>query len=127
MRRLTRREIVLLVCPAVVLAVIGADTAYRWWSPTVTEQTAHYTIRSTAPADETRRAGIVAEMVHAACRRLCDRLDLPVRHDGTLAMKLFRDRAEFRRCNRVSGWAEAFYREPSCYFYLSTRVPHPYH
>jgi hypothetical protein len=31
-----------------------------------------------------------------------------------LGMKLFKNRSEFRRCNGVFGWAEAFYEPPFC-------------
>jgi hypothetical protein len=42
-------------------------------------------------------------------------------------VKLFKDRAEFRRVNPGLGWAEAFYREPYCRAYFSAEEANPYH
>ena len=44
-----------------------------------------------------------------------------------LKVKLFKDRAEFRRVNPGLGWAEAFYREPYCLAYFSADEINPYH
>jgi hypothetical protein len=43
-----------------------------------------------------------------------------------LKVKLFKDRAEFRRVNPNLGWAEAFYREPYCRAYFSASELNPY-
>lgn len=43
-----------------------------------------------------------------------------------LQVKLYRDRNEFKRCNRV-GWAEAFYRAPFCHAYFSADEINPHH
>lgn len=44
-----------------------------------------------------------------------------------LKVKLYKDRREFRRCNRGVGWAEAFYRPPYCHAYYSADEINPHH
>ena len=47
--------------------------------------------------------------------------------DHKMELRLFKDRKEFKRVNRGTGWAEAFYREPYCNAYYSVGEPNPYH
>lgn len=51
----------------------------------------------------------------------------PAPRETRLKIKLFKDRTEFRLCNRVRGWAEGFYRYPYCYQYYSEGEVNPYH
>ncbi len=60
-------------------------------------------------------------------RQLASQLQCTIRPHPKLKMKLFKDREEFRRCNRSCGWAEAFYRTPYCYQYYGADEAHPYH
>jgi len=46
--------------------------------------------------------------------------------DQKLKLKLYKDRDEFKRCNRV-GWAEARYRKPYCHQYIDEDERSPYH
>jgi hypothetical protein len=127
MRALTVREKRLLACLAVLVIVLSWDTVRRRWSPTTKIETEHYLIYSTATADQTREIGRVAEIVHRGYLRLLDDLQRHVPPHPKLKIKLFKDREEFRFCNRVRGWAEAFYRRPYCYQYYSADEVHPYH
>jgi hypothetical protein len=127
MRRLTGREKRLLVLFAVFLAITAWAYAPRPWFPKVVVETEHYVIRSSATEKQTREIGQVAEIVYAGYHQLMDELQQTIQPHDRLGIKLFRNRREFRRCNAVHGWAEAFYRPPYCYQYYSADEIHPYH
>jgi hypothetical protein len=127
MRPLKPREKRMLVYLGIFLAVVAWDTARRRWSPDIVQETEHYTIFSTATPDQTAEIGRVAEIVYAGYRQLADRLECQINSHPKLKIKLFKDREEFKHCNRVAGWAEAFYRKPYCYQYYSSEEVHPYH
>ena len=127
MRKLGRREKCLLVVLAICLAVAAWFYMPRPWSPTVAVETEHYIIRSSATEEQTREIGRVAETVYSGYRELMENLQRPVQAHGKLGIKLFKDRREFRRCNGVRDWAEAFYRPPYCYQYYSADEANPYH
>ena len=107
MRRLTGREKRLLVYLAVLLAVVGWDTARRHWSPDVTVETDHYIVYSSATLRQSEEIGAVAEMLYGEYMSFIDRLGITAGSHPKLKIKLFKDRKEFRSCNRVRGWAEA--------------------
>jgi hypothetical protein len=109
------------------LAVVVWDVARRHWTPNLTVSTEHYTINSSATAEQAEEIGIVAEILYTAYGDFLRTLDITPRRSGRLKIKLFRDREEFRFCNRVRGWAEAFYRKPYCYQYYSAAEVNPYH
>jgi hypothetical protein len=136
MRRLTAREKRLLVLFAIFLGVAAwCWERVRWspqmvarrWSPGVIVETEHYTIQSSATGDQTREIGRVAEIVYAGYRQLIGALQGTVQPPAKLGIRLFKDREEFRWCNNVYDWAEAFYRPPYCYQYYSAGEVHPYH
>ena len=127
MRALKPREKRMLIYLGLLLAFIAWDTVRRRWSPSTVEETQHYVIYSSATAEQTAQTGRVAEIVYAGYLELADRLDCEIRPHAKLKMKLFKDRDEFRHCNRGVGWAEAFYRKPYCCQYYSADEIHPYH
>ncbi len=127
MRPLRPREKRLLVYLAVFLAIVGWDTVRRHWSPNLTQETEHYVIYSTATPEQTAQIGQVAEIVYVGYRRLADQLGCEIQPHPKLKIKLFKDREEFRHCNRIHDWAEAFYRKPYCYQYYSADEMNPYH
>lgn len=53
-------------------------------------------------------------------------LDLRQDH-AKLKIRLYRDRAEFKRCNPGSGWAEAFYDGQLCHAYYPAEEANHYH
>ena len=127
MRKLTGREKRLLLCVVLAAAVLGWDFARRRWTPEVTLETDHYVIYSTATQQQTREVGVAAEILYRAYEGFMREFhEVGVGHPK-LKVKLFKDREEFRRCNRVRDWAEAFYREPYCYQYYAADKPNPYH
>ena len=117
----------MLVLFAVFVAIAAWAYVPRRWSPQVTLETEHYAIRSSATEEQTREIGQVAEIVYAGYRQLIEDLRQTIQPHPRLGIKLFKDRQEFRRCNRVHGWAEAFYQPPYCYQYYSAGEVHPYH
>ena len=127
MRSLRSRERRLLIYLGILLAIVAWDAARRHWSPDLVEETEHYVVYSTATSDQTAEIGHVAEIVYAGYRRLSQELEQDVHALPKLKIKLFKDREEFRRCNRVRNWAEAFYRKPYCCQYYSSKEVHPYH
>jgi hypothetical protein len=127
MRRLTGREKRLLVVFAIFVAIVAWLYTPRRWSPQVVVETEHYLIQSSATEEQTREIGQVAEIVYAGYGQLMEELERTIQPHPKLGIKLFRDRREFRRINRVHGWAEAFYQPPYCYQYYSAEEVHPYH
>lgn len=127
MRALKARENRMLAYLGVFLAIVAWDTTRRRWSADVVEETKHYVIYSTATPGQTIQIGHVAEIVYAGYRKLAGRLECEIQPHAKLKIKLFKDRQEFRHCNRIRGWAEAFYRKPYCYQYYSSDEIHPYH
>ena len=127
MRALTSREKRLLIYFAVFCGIVAWDGVRRHWSPEGALETEHYVIESSATTDQTREIGHVAEIVYEGYRELIAQLQHTTQPHPKLKMKLFKDREEFRRCNRFCGWAEAFYRRPYCYQYYSADEAKPHH
>jgi protein-S-isoprenylcysteine O-methyltransferase Ste14 len=126
-RWLTIRQRRLLVLLTVLATIAAWAYVPRRWSPGVVLETEHYVIRSSATEEQTREIALAAEIVYSGYRPLLELWQRPVVSHPKLGIKLFRDRREFRRCNRVRGWAEAFYQPPYCYQYYSADEVHPYH
>lgn len=127
MRKLTALKRGLLACWALLLCAYGWDVARRHWRPSLTLQTRHYTIDSSATREQTEAVGRVAESLYAAYETFLQSLGIPLKRNEKLKMKLFANREEFRLCNHISGWAEAFYQTPYCYQYYSADERNPYH
>jgi hypothetical protein len=99
----------------------------RSWTPSLNVQTAHYVIASTATREQTDAIGRVVEQLYAAYSNRFGIFPQFRRAHPRLQLKLYRDRQEFRRINPGLGWAEAFYRRPSCQAYYSAQEVNPYH
>ncbi len=99
----------------------------RPWHPTVTMETAHYAISSTAMRAQTEEIGRVVEELYLAYSNQFSSLPKFDKAHPKLKMKLFKNRDEFRRINPGLGWAEAFYRKPYCRAYYSASEVNPYH
>jgi hypothetical protein len=122
-----KRPARLLILFAVLVVVLAVDYVYRHWRPDVTVTTEHYAVYSTATLSQTREIADKVEALYEAYTGLCSGFgDVKTEHPR-LQLRLFRDRKEFRRCNRLVGWAEAFYRKPYCYAYYSRAEANPYH
>jgi hypothetical protein len=127
MRSFSAREKRLAIYLVIFLSVIGWDRLRRRWTPNLTIPTEHYLIQSTATADHTKNVGQVAEIIHTEYITFLDQLGITAKPHSPLKMKLYHDRDEFRFCNRIRGWAEAFYRAPYCHQYYPTHEANPYH
>lgn len=127
MRYLPERPRRLLVLFGVFLLIVAAESVYRFWWPTHNLDTAHYAIRSSAQPDETRKMADAVEVLYAAYGEVFSGFPAVREPHPPLKMNLYRDRDEFRRCNRGLGWAEAYYLKPKCHAYYSAAEINPYH
>lgn len=81
-------------------------------SPPITE-TAHYAITSSATREQTEAVAAAVESLYSSYKSL-----LPVATASPkFQLVLYRDQQEFKRNNRSSPWAEAYYRRPRSYAY----------
>lgn len=88
-------------------------------------ETAHYRIESRASGEETRKTADATESLYRAYLRF---FELPDKlRDNKLRLVLYRDRADFKRHNRGSPWAEAYYRPDTCHAYYARNAANPYH
>jgi hypothetical protein len=124
---LKARETRMLVYLLVALAVAAWKFIPRPWHPTLTLESPHYTIYSTASQQQTKDTAHALELLYAAYSNRLGSVDGYQRTHPKLQIKLFKDRAELRRINPGLGWAEAFYREPFCRAYFSADEINPYH
>jgi hypothetical protein len=111
----------------VLLAVLAWRFLPRPWHPTLVLETPHHHIYSTATRQQTEDTARALGLLYDAYSNRLGRLPQFLRQHPRLEVKLFKDRAEFRRINPGLGWAEAFYREPYCRAYFSATEVNPYH
>jgi hypothetical protein len=115
----------------VYLAILGAVAAWKFvprpWHPSTTLETQHHLIYSTATRQQTDETALTLELLYHAYSNHLSSLETFQGVHPKLKVKLFKNRAEFRRINPNLGWAEAFYREPYCRAYYSAAEINPYH
>lgn len=126
-RRLTPREIRMLCYLGVLLGVAIWRFAPRPWHPAHTVEVPHYVIQSSATELQTAEAGQALEMLYSAYTSRFEGWAQFQPAHPKLKVRLFRDRAEFRRINPGLGWAEAFYRKPYCQAYYEAAEINPCH
>ena len=127
MRVLQKREKRLLVYLAIIIVILFCDYIYRRSNVTITKETKHYIIFSSATTKQTNEIADIAEITYDGYLEFIKQLNLSVQPHPRLKMKLFKDRKEFRRCNRIYSWCEAFYKYPYCCQYYSSEEINPYH
>ncbi len=89
--------------------------------------TAHYQIRSTATPAETARVAAAVESLHAEyVRFFADRIPA-IAAKKKLLLRLYKDQDEFKKHNKASFWAEAYYAPPICYAYYAGGEENPHH
>jgi hypothetical protein len=125
--KLRAREFRMMLYLAAVLIVAAWKFIPRSWHPTVTFDTAHHRIYSTATRAQTEDTVRALEMLHSAFSNRFGALPTFQPAHPLLQVKLFKDRTEFRRVNPGLGWAEAYYKEPYCRAYFSAGESNPYH
>src|SRR5947207_3708541 len=121
------REIRMLVYVAILLGVVAWKFLPRPWKPSLTVETTHHRIYSSATRLQTEEIARVLEILYASYSNRFGASPEVRRAHAKLQVKLFKDRKEFRRINPGLGWAEAFYREPYCRAYYSAQEMNPYH
>ena len=112
---------------AILLGVAVWRFAPRPWKPTLTVDTPHYVIASTASPVQTRQVAQVVELLYNAYSNRFGTLPTFRREHPELKLILYKDRREMRWVNPGLGWAEAFYRKPYCRAYYSANELNPYH
>jgi hypothetical protein len=125
--RLSNRDKRLLLYFSILLAVATWRYVPRPWKPARTIETAHYTIASTATAEQTEQIARVVEILYQFYSNKFSTLPTFTPNHPPLKLLLYKDRAEMRRINPGLGWAEAFYRKPYCRAYYSAEETNPYH
>jgi len=121
------RETRMLFYLLVLLGVVVWKYPPRPWHPTITLETQHHIIYSTATRQQTDDTAHALGLLYEAYSNRVSSLPRFQREHPKLKVKLFKDRAEFRWVNPGMGWAEAFYREPYCRAYFSAAETNPYH
>lgn len=117
----------MLVYLFILLAIVAWKFIPRPWHPALTFQGAHHTIFSTATPPQTEETAHHLELLYRAYSNRFGSSEQFQREHPPLKVKLFKDRAEFRKINPGLGWAEAFYRAPYCRAYFSSDEINPYH
>jgi hypothetical protein len=125
--RLKPREIRLVIYLLVLVGVVAWKFVPRPWRPAITLETPHHLILSTATQAQTADTAHALELLYIAYSNRFGGLALFQPQNPKLKVKLFKDRAEFRRVYPGLGWAEAFYRAPYCLAYFSADEINPYH
>jgi hypothetical protein len=113
------------------LVVLLGFAAWRFlprpWHPTITLETEHHEVFSTASRAHTEAVAHALNLLYAAYSNRFATLPGFTTNHAPMQVKLFKDRAEFRKINPGLGWAEAFYAPPSCRAYYSADEINPVH
>ena len=96
MRKLKSREKRLLVYFGILIVVLSVDKIYRYWTYSITKETEHYIIYSSAALEQTDEIASVAEIVYEGYQEFLGQLGKSIQSHPKLKMKLFKDREEFR-------------------------------
>jgi len=116
-----------LIYLLVLLGVAAWKYVPRPWHPSITLETAHHIIYSSASRQQTEDTAHAMNLLYDAYSNRMGTLPQFQRHHPKLKVKLFKDRDEFRWINPGLGWAEAYYREPYCRAYFSAAEINSYH
>lgn len=125
-RRPTGREVRFLCLLAIVAAVACWKFVPRRWNPTVTAETTHYVIASTATRDQAKQIGKTMELLYTAYSNKFGKISTFQHTHPKLKVRLYKSRDEFRKVNPSIGWAEAFYSRGLCHAYFSDKDVNPF-
>src|SRR5206468_3229223 len=98
-RRLNARQVRLLIYLAIVLGIAAWRFVPRPWHPTVTIETAHYMIASTATREQTEEIGSAMEILYRSYSNRFSTLPTFQRDHPKLKLRLYKDRKEMRWVN----------------------------
>src|SRR5437868_4481296 len=94
----------------VYLAILGAVAAWKFlprpWRPSITLETQHHVIYSSATRQQTDETAHSLELLYQAYSNRLSKLETFRGVHPKLKIKLFKDRSEFRWINPNAGWAE---------------------
>ena len=109
-----------------VVVVFGGYFWYTHWTPAHKLESEHYKALSNVSIEDTQDALSKAETLY---QTYTDFWGIKAgSNDNKLLLKIYSSRKEFKRANPLSGWAEAFYREPYCHQYIEAdSESRPYH
>ena len=85
-------------------------------------KTQNFAIHSSATKEQTASVGLSVEALHRSYVTLFE----PKVQKSQFQLVLFKDQAEFKKHNRSSPWAEAYYRHPYSFAYAATGE-NPFH
>jgi len=115
----------LIIDLLLVAALFGGYFWYTRWTPAHKLESKHYIALSNASIEDTQEALNRAEALYQAYTTFWDVNATPSKK---LLLKIYSSRKEFKRANPLSGWAEAFYKEPYCHQYVESESENrPYH
>lgn len=117
----------MLLCLAFTVGIYFYRTSPLPWHPSATLAASHHVIYSTAEAWQTQETANALTLLYASYSNRFGSIPGFQRDHPKLKVKLYKDRAEFRRVHRNLGWAEAFYRKPYCQAYYSVSEPNSCH
>lgn len=123
----TGREVRLVVYLLVLAGFAAWKFLPRPWHPQLTHHAPHHVIYSSASPEATTATAHRLELLFNCYSNGFGSLSNFLRATPPLQVKLFKDRAEFRRINPGLGWAEAYYRKPYCRAYYSSEEINPFH
>lgn len=116
----------LLIDLLLAAAVFGGYFWYTHWTPAHKLESEHYHALSSVSIEDTQEALSRAETLFQAYTAFWDVNAGSA--DKKLLLKIYSSRKEFKQANPLSGWAEAFYREPCCHQYIDADSENrPYH
>ena len=126
MRALQKREKRLLIYFGLLIVFLIGDKIYRHWTYSITKETDHFIIYSSATQEQTDEIASIVELVYNEYEGVLKQLGKTIQPHKKLKIKLYKDRKEFKHCNNRAGWAEGFYRYPYSHQYYDSNSGNPY-
>jgi hypothetical protein len=118
-RRMSWSKVRWVAYLVILVGIVLWKYAPRPWKPTLTIETPHYIIASTASRAQTEEVAQDMELLYSAYSNRFGVLPTFRHEHPKLKVLLYKDRKEFRWVNPDLGWAEAYYRAPYCRAYFS--------
>ncbi|HWQ92188.1 MAG TPA: hypothetical protein VN673_10995 [Clostridia bacterium] len=126
-RRTRGQKARMLLYLLILLGAAAWKFVPRPWQPSITLETPHHIVFSTATRQQTEETAAALESLYRAYSNQLGSVTGFQRQHGRLKVKLHKDRDEFRWINPGLGWAEAFYQRPYCRAYYAAHELNPYH
>ena len=108
---------------AIFIGIYAYTQIRGYWKHEHAIKTEHYDIQSNTTAGLTDNIGKKLEKQFIAYSRIFKKQKKP----GLFTIRIYKNRAEFKRVNPSPRWAEALYINPVCHFYIDKKKANPYH